>query len=172
MNHKIVKHRVKLTRFCYTSTVQTAVRPPNVLTVWMLQGAFVIFIRKYSGRTSQRKLCTSITKTAQLMLYWEVIAVHFQIRIKHKHTHKMWAEHRDFNVTSGSARSNAREWEKEHYSVCHKAPRLRPLVLLVGVVWKYKWRCFKRKALEYWQWKPEILTVAAWNTGRWILVPR
>jgi hypothetical protein len=41
---------------------------------------------------SQRKLCASITKTAQLLLYREVTAVYFQIRIKHKY--KMWAEHR------------------------------------------------------------------------------
>jgi len=38
------------------------------------------------------------------MLYREVIAVYFQIRIKHKY--KMWAEHRDFNVTSGCRHSN------------------------------------------------------------------
>lgn len=116
VKHKIAKQCVKLTRFCYTSTAQTAVRPLNLLTVWMLQLVSVTFMRKYSVRNSERKLCASITKTAQLMLCREVIAVCFQICINHKY--KMWAEHRDFNVTSGSVHGNTRGWEKEHYSVC------------------------------------------------------
>jgi len=67
-------------------------------------------------RTSQRKLHASITKTAQLMLYREVVVVCSEIHTKHKY--KMWAEHRDFNVTSGSRHSNISRWEKERHSLC------------------------------------------------------